>query len=304
VVGKNWAIASDAEITLEANPSSVEADRFRGFHSAGVNRVSLGVQSLHDSELKFLGRLHNVDEARRAIALAREIFPRMSFDLIYARPGQNPQDWADELDTAISLAADHLSLYQLTIEKGTRFFDLHERGKLNVPDDELSAQLYEVTQSAMNANSMPAYEISNHAAKGAQSRHNLTYWRYHDYLGTGPGAHGRLSLGGAKTATACAPNPEQWWQKVMDHGHGMVTNDKLTKQEMADEFLVMGLRLAEGISLQRYTAIGGSALNRSNREFLQQQGFLETLANGNLRATPAGFLVLDSVVSDLAVEQS
>lgn len=302
-VAKNWAIDADAEITLEANPSSVEAERFRGYRSAGVNRVSLGVQSLHNSQLKFLGRLHNVEEAKRAISLARNIFPRMSFDLIYARPDQKPEEWVAELELALSLAADHLSLYQLTIEQGTRFFDLRERGKLHVPDGELSADLYEATQQAMNAHKMPAYEISNHAIKGAESRHNLTYWRYHDYVGVGPGGHGRLSIDGKKLATACELNPENWWQKTMVEGHGLTTNEPLNLQEMADEFLVMGLRLAEGISLKRYNAFGATELNAKNQEFLISQGFLEVLANGNLRATPSGFLVLDAVVADLASEK-
>ncbi len=297
-----WAIDADVEITLEANPSSVEAERFRGYRSAGINRVSLGVQSLHDEQLKLLGRLHDVDEARRAIALAREIFDRMSFDLIYARPNQKPEDWIKELDMAVEMAADHLSLYQLTIEQGTRFFELREKGKLNLPDGNLSAELYEATQTVMNARSMPAYEISNHAVKGAESRHNLTYWRYQDYVGIGPGAHGRLSIGGVKTATACELNPEQWWQQVMVEGHAMVVNDKLTSHEMADEFLVMGLRLAEGISPQCYDAFGASPLNAENQNFLLKQGFIEFLANGNLRVTPDGFLVLDAVVADLAAD--
>ena len=301
-VAKHWAIDSDAEVTLEANPSSVEAERFRGYNAAGVNRVSLGVQSLHDEQLKFLGRLHNVEEAKRAITLAREIFPRMSFDLIYARPQQKPEDWVRELQLAISMAADHLSLYQLTIEQGTRFFDLRERGKLHVPDGELSAELYEATQELMNAHDMPAYEISNHAVRGAESRHNLTYWRYHDYVGVGPGAHGRISQDGIKLATACELNPENWWQKVMVSGHGMDLQEKLDAQEMADEFLVMGMRLAEGISLKRYQGFGVGKFNDRNMDFLKQQGFIEILPNGNLRATPTGFLVLDAVVADLAVD--
>lgn len=299
-ISKLWPIDSQVEITLEANPSSVEAERFKGYRESGVNRVSLGVQSLHDRQLKFLGRLHNVDEARRAITLARTIFDRMSFDLIYARPDQTPDDWINELELALDLAADHLSLYQLTIEQGTRFFELREKGKLHVPDGELSAELYEATQSVMNARSMPAYEISNHAVMGAESRHNLIYWRYHDYVGVGPGAHGRIKIDDTKIATAGELNPEKWWQKVMVDGHGMVVNDRLTSQEMADEFLVMGLRLAEGISLARYEAFDASPLNPDSSDFLIRQGFLETLPNGNLRATPNGFLVLDAVVADLA----
>lgn len=301
-IAKNWKIDSDIEISLEANPSSVEAERFRGYNKAGVNRVSLGVQSLHDKQLKFLGRLHNADEARRAIGLAREIFERMSFDLIYARPDQRIEEWVKELDMAIDLAADHLSLYQLTIEQGTRFFDLRERGKLKVPDNELAAQLYEATQDKMNACSMPAYEISNHAVKGGESRHNLTYWRYHDYVGVGPGAHGRLTIDGQKTATACHKNPEEWWQKVMVDGHGMEISEQLSRQEKADEFLLMGLRLSEGISLKRYKGFGASPLNAQAVDFLRQQGLVETLANGNLRASADGFLVLDALVADLAAE--
>ena len=302
-VSKLWAIESDAEITLEANPSSVEAERFHGFRAAGINRVSLGVQSLHDEQLKFLGRLHNVEEAKQAILLAREIFPRMSFDLIYARPNQKPEEWVAELEQAINMAADHLSLYQLTIEQGTRFFELRERGKLHVPDGELSAELYEATQELMNAHQMPAYEISNHAIKGAESRHNLTYWRYHEYVGVGPGAHGRILQSGTKHATVCEPNPEKWWQAVMVAGHGMSMQEELQAQEMADEFLVMGLRLAEGISMERYQQFGATPLNHNAIEFLQQQGFVEFIPNGNLRATPKGFLVLDAVVADLASEE-
>ncbi len=302
-VARHWPIDSNVEITLEANPSSVEAERFRGYRNAGVNRVSLGVQSLDDRQLKFLGRLHNVAEAKSAITLAREIFPRMSFDLIYARPNQTPHEWEQELRAALDLAADHLSLYQLTIEQGTRFYELRKKGKLHVPGGELSAQLYETTQMVMNAHNMPAYEISNHAVQGAESHHNLTYWRYHDYVGVGPGAHGRISNGKVKKATACQTNPEIWWQNAMANSHGLITNEDLDTQEMADEFLVMGLRLAEGISLDRYNSFGASSLNQSNIAFLQDKGFIEFTKHNNLRVTAQGFLVLDAVVADLAAEQ-
>ena len=299
-IGKIWSIDEDVEITLEANPTSVEAERFYGYSNAGVNRISLGVQSLQEEQLKFLGRLHNVDETRRAISLARENFPRMSFDLIYARPGQKPQDWLAELDMALDLTADHLSLYQLTIEAGTPFYDLRKKGKLVVPDDELAAQLYEMTQEKMNARFMPAYEISNHAIKGGESRHNLTYWHYHDYVGVGAGAHGRLTIDGVKIATACEMVPETWLKMVNQQGHGMVNYDKLNRQEMADEFLLLGLRLTQGINLERYNLFDVPPLNPSSIDFLTQKNFIETLGNGNLRATATGFLVLDALVADLA----
>src|SRR5581483_9580216 len=193
-VARHWSVEADAEVTLEANPSSVEAGRFRGYRAAGVHRVSLGVQSFNDGELRFLGRLHNVAEARRAIELARAIFPRLSFDLIYARPGQTPDTWRAELGEALRLAADHLSLYQLTIEDGTPFAALYRAGKLKPPDEDASADLYAVTQEVCDRAGLPAYEISNHARPGAECRHNLVYWRYGEYAGIGPGAHGRLKL--------------------------------------------------------------------------------------------------------------
>jgi putative oxygen-independent coproporphyrinogen III oxidase len=207
-IAKQWHMPDGIEITMEANPSSVEAERFRGYRAAGVNRVSLGVQALNDRDLKFLGRLHDVADALKAIKLARDIFPRMSFDLIYARPNQTVEEWERELREAISYAVDHLSLYQLTIEEGTPFFGLHKAGKLIVPDDDQSALLYEATQEITASAGMPAYEVSNHARPGAESRHNLTYWRYGDYAGIGPGAHGRLTRGSAKIATATERKPE------------------------------------------------------------------------------------------------
>lgn len=205
-IARQWHVPDGIEITMEANPSSVEATRFRGYRAAGVNRVSLGVQALNDRDLKFLGRLHDVENALKAIRLAREIFPRMSFDLIYARPNQTVEEWERELKEAVSYAVDHLSLYQLTIEEGTPFYGLHKAGKLVVPDGEQSAVLYEATQEITADIGMPAYEVSNHARPGAESRHNLTYWRYGDYAGIGPGAHGRLAIGSGKIATATERN--------------------------------------------------------------------------------------------------
>jgi putative oxygen-independent coproporphyrinogen III oxidase len=299
-IAGRWNVAPDAEITLEANPSSVEAERFRGYRAAGVNRVSLGVQSLDDAQLRMLGRLHNSEEAIRAIGLARETFPRLSFDLIYARPGQTADEWERELNTALGLAADHLSLYQLTIEPGTPFFDLQARGRLKIPDPDRAADLYELTAAITARRGVAAYEISNHAAEGGECRHNLVYWRYQDYAGIGPGAHGRLTIDGVKTATATLKNPEDWWQQAMVKGHGMDVFEQLTRDETADEMLLMGLRLREGISLERYVEISGRELDPARLSFLEGEGLVERLPGALVRATPAGFLLLDAIVADLA----
>ncbi|MCG6856819.1 MAG: radical SAM family heme chaperone HemW [Salaquimonas sp.] len=299
-VASNWTVSGDAEITLEANPTSVEADRFRGYHAAGVNRVSLGVQSFDDEQLRFLGRLHDVAQAERAIGLAREIFPRMSFDLIYARPGQTGEQWERELRRALALSADHLSLYQLTIEPGTPFFDLRARGKIRIPDQDSAAELYELTSEVAAEAGLPAYEISNHAAPGAECAHNLVYWRYLDYAGVGPGAHGRLTIDGAKWATATLRNPERWWQDAMVEGHGMEEFSQLLPMEAADEMLLMGLRLSEGVDTARFAAMAGIDLDEKRVAFLEGEGFIERLGQDRLRATPAGFLVLDAIVADLA----
>src|SRR5262245_7119163 len=299
-IARHWSVLPDAEITLEANPSSVEAERFRGYRGAGVNRVSLGVQSLNDAELRFLGRLHNVAEARRAIELARAIFPRLSFDLIYARPGQTPAGWRAELGEALTLAADHLSLYQLTIEDGTPFATLYKAGKLKPPDEDAAAGLYAVTQEVCDSAGIPAYEISNHARPGSECRHNLVYWRAHEYAGIGPGAHGRLDIAGVRRATATEKRPESWLMRVESLGHGVVTDEALTRAQVADEFLLMGLRLAEGIDPARYARLAGRPLDPRRVALLREQGAVETTATGRLRLTLAGFPVLDAVVADLA----
>lgn len=285
---------------MEANPSSVEATRFRGYRAAGVNRVSLGVQALNDRDLKFLGRLHDVENALKAIRLAREIFPRMSFDLIYARPNQTVEEWERELKEAVSYAVDHLSLYQLTIEEGTPFYGLHKAGKLVVPDGEQSAVLYEATQEITADIGMPAYEVSNHARPGAESRHNLTYWRYGDYAGIGPGAHGRLAIGSGKIATATERNPEAWLQRVEECGEGLVERELLDFEAQADELLLMGLRLREGVDLARWQTLSGRDPDPAREEFLIEHGFIERIGNSRLRCTPAGMLILDAVVADLA----
>ncbi|GLQ58167.1 radical SAM family heme chaperone HemW [Devosia nitrariae] len=299
-VARHWTLDKSAEITLEANPTSVEADRFRGYRAAGVNRVSLGVQSLKPEPLAALGRLHTVEEAVAAVRLAQSIFERSSFDLIYARPGQTLEDWEDELKEALWLARGHVSLYQLTIEQGTRYYDLHRAGKLVMPDEDLSADFYELTQELTAEAGMPAYEISNHARPGQESRHNLLYWRYGEYAGIGPGAHGRLVVNNQRHATAAEKLPFDWQKRVMEKGHGVVTDEVLTWEEQGDEFLVMGLRLKEGISPARFTAISGRRIAERQIADLKGYGFVETLPNGNIRVTDKGWPVLDAVVADLA----
>jgi putative oxygen-independent coproporphyrinogen III oxidase len=299
-IGKNWTVASDVEVTLEANPTSVDATRFRGYRSAGVNRVSLGVQALDDTALKELGRLHTAQEALAAVAVARSIFDRYSFDLIYARPRQTLEAWGAELKRAIAEAAEHLSLYQLTIEPGTPFFGLHKAGKLAVPDDDLGRDLYDLTQMICAGEGLPAYEISNHARPGAECRHNLVYWRGHEYVGVGPGAHGRLNIDGRRYATETEKRPESWLQRVETQGTGLIVDEKLAPGEVADEFLLMGLRLAEGIDPTRYSALAGRTLDPVRISFLREGGTVETTESGRLRVTLAGFPLLDAVVADLA----
>ena len=299
-IAREWHVPDGIEITMEANPSSVEATRFRGYRSAGVNRASLGVQALNDPDLKFLGRLHDVADALKAIRLAREIFPRMSFDLIYARPHQTVEAWEKELREAISYAVDHLSLYQLTIEEGTAFYGLHKAGKFIVPDEEQAALLYEATQEITASEGLPAYEVSNHARPGAESRHNLTYWRYGDYAGIGPGAHGRLTRGRDKLATATERNPEGWLAAVERDGNGMIEQELLGSDEQADELLLMGLRLREGVDLARWQQLSGRDPDPKREQTLLEHGFIERLGNSRLRCTPKGMLILDAVVADLA----
>jgi len=299
-IAKHWTIAPDAEVTLEANPTSVEATRFRGYRSAGVNRVSLGVQSLDDAALKELGRLHSAQEALDAVAVARSIFDRYSFDLIYARPQQTTDAWERELTRAIAEAAEHLSLYQLTIEPNTPFFGLHKAGKLNIPGEDLARDLYDLTQTVCAKAGLPAYEISNHARQGAECRHNLIYWRGHDYAGIGPGAHGRLTIEGRRVATETDKRPEAWLLRVEESGAGLTVSEKLTPGETADEYLLMGLRLAEGIDPERYSALSGRALDPARISILRSEGAVETTADGRLRVTQSGFPVLDAVVADLA----
>ena len=299
-IGKHWTVAPDVEVTLEANPTSVEATRFAGYRAAGVNRVSLGVQALDDASLKELGRLHTAQEALDAVAIARKSFDRYSFDLIYARPGQTMEAWRTELSRAIDEAAEHLSLYQLTIEADTPFAALHASGKLSTPDDDHARALFDVTQDVTAARGLPAYEISNHARGGAECRHNLVYWRYHEYAGIGPGAHGRLLIDGARHATSTEKRPESWLMRVEASGHGVIADETLTRAEQADEYLLMGLRLAEGIDPQRYAAFSGHPLDEARIATLRAEGMVERTDDGRLRVTREGFPVLDAVVADLA----
>ena len=299
-VGKHWSIAPDAEVTLEANPTSVEATRFKGYRAAGINRVSLGVQALDDDALKSLGRTHTAQEALAAVAIARAAFERYSFDLIYARPGQTPEAWSAELKRAIAQAGEHLSLYQLTVEADTPFAALHAAGKLNVPGEDAGRDFYDTTQAVCADAGLPAYEISNHARRGSECRHNLVYWRGHEYAGIGPGAHGRLDIDGERHAIETERRPEAWLMRVESLGHGVVGDDTLLRSQMADEFLLMGLRLAEGIDPARYERLAGRALDPRRIQILQQEGAIELTAGGKLRVTLSGFPVLDAVVADLA----
>jgi oxygen-independent coproporphyrinogen-3 oxidase len=299
-IAQHWPMASDVEITLEANPSSVEATRFAGYRAAGVNRVSIGLQSLDDGALRALGRLHSAREGLDAIAVARSVFDRYSFDLIYARPGQTPDAWAVELRGALAEAGEHLSLYQLTIEQGTPFHLLHASGKLTTPDEDTARALYDVTQMVCADAGLPAYEVSNHSRPGRECRHNLVYWRAHEYAGIGPGAHGRLEIEGSRYATATEKRPEEWLALVEARGHGLITDEPLTREEAADEFLLMGLRLAEGVDPARYAALAGRPLDDCRINILREQGLVEMTHAGRLRVTMAGFPVLDAVVADLA----
>src|SRR5216683_4493227 len=299
-IGRHWRVAPDVEVTLEANPTSVEATRFAGYRAAGVNRVSLGVQALDDASLKELGRLHSAREALDAVKIARRAFERYSFDLIYARPDQTPAMWSDELKLAISEAAEHLSLYQLTIEPDTPFFGLHAAGKLKTPDEATARALYDITQEVCAEHGLPAYEISNHARAGAECKHNLVYWRGEEYAGIGPGAHGRLDINGVRHAIATEKRPEAWLMRVEANGHGVITDDRLNSEERADEFLLMGLRLAEGIDPRHYTALSGRALDPRRIALLREEGAIIVDESGRLRVTQAGFPVLDAVVADLA----
>ena len=292
-----WTFANDIEITLEANPGSVEAGRFAGYHNAGVNRVSMGIQAMNDADLRRLGRIHTVDEATAAFDIARNCFDRVSFDLIYARQDQTLSDWRSELNQALNMAIDHLSLYQLTIETGTAFGDRYAIGKLRgLPGDDLSADMYEVTQDVCDSHGLPMYEVSNHAKPGSESRHNLIYWQYGDYVGIGPGAHGRLTVNNQRLATECEMTPGGWLAKV-HKGSAESKRTGLTRKEQAEEFLMMGLRLRQGLDVARYEELAGKPLNASARQYLTDIGMINDTGR-NISVTKQGFMVLNAVISE------
>jgi len=299
-IAAKWRLDSNAEITLEANPTSVEAGRFRGYRAAGVNRLSIGVQALSDPALKALGRRHTVDEALGAVALAASLFPRFTFDLIYGRPGQSEAEWRAELMRALDLVGDHVSLYQLTIEPDTIFERLRDAGKLDLPDEDLSLAMFQATRELTEARGLPAYEVSNHARPGGESRHNLIYWRYGEYAGVGPGAHGRLATAKGRLAQETERHPEMWLTQVETDGHGLVENSALSREEQGDEFLLMGLRLREGVDPRRFERLSGREIDRDRLKSLVEDGFIELDARGRIRVTPMGAPLLDTVVADVA----
>lgn len=298
-IAARWSMANDAEITLEANPTSVEAERFRGYRDAGVNRLSLGIQALNDTDLRRLGRQHSAAEALAALALARETFSRVSCDLIYARQDQTLASWQAELAQLLALGPDHMSLYQLTIEDGTAFGRLHAEGKLRgLPDEDLAAEMYEATETLCRRAGLAAYEVSNYAKPGSESRHNLIYWRMGDYAGIGPGAHGRLTLPTGRFATSTLRSPEEWLSAVATKENGEIERELLSDEDRAVEYLMMSLRLAEGSDLSRFAALRGKPLPEDRINTLIQNGFL--ICDGDtLTATPAGRLVLNRLLLEL-----
>jgi putative oxygen-independent coproporphyrinogen III oxidase len=295
-----WRHAPQVEVTLEANPSSVEAGRFRDYRAAGVNRVSIGVQSFNDADLKMLGRLHTAAEASAALDVAASIFERYSFDLIYARPQQSVKAWRTELKAALARGSDHLSLYQLTIEPDTIFERLNSAGKLAMPDADMGRAFWDTTQELTDAAGLPPYEVSNHARPGAESRHNLIYWRYGEYVGVGPGAHGRIVTPNGRRAQSTERHPEMWLTVVEADGQALVEDEMLSSEEQGDEFLLMGLRLAEGIEPARFEAVAGRKLDPARISSLVSEGMVEVTPAGRLRVSAEGFPVLDAVVADLA----
>lgn len=295
-----WTPANDIEITLEANPTSVEIDKFKDFSAAGINRVSVGVQALNDQDLRRLGRMHDAHEARRAIEISHRVFSRSSFDLMYARQDQTMAAWKAELSEALLLAGEHLSLYQLTIEPGTVFGARHEKGLLSgLPNDDTAADMYELTQDLCDAHGLPQYEISNHAQAGAESRHNMIYWRCGDYVGIGPGAHGRLTdSAGQRYATVCPSMPDEWLATAERAIEKMVGRELLRRDERATEFILMGLRLSNGIDLAEYEQIAGTPLSENKLHLLAGKGLLE-VSSGRARITQNGRLLLNAVLREL-----
>lgn len=301
-IRRHWPLANDLEVTLEANPTSVEAGRFHAFAEAGINRVSLGVQALNDADLRRLGRTHSAADARQAFDIARQYFDRVSFDLIYARQDQDLSDWQAELSEALAMAVDHLSLYQLTIEPGTVFGARHARGKLRgLPHEDKAADMYEATQALCAAAGYPAYEVSNHARSRAESRHNLIYWRYGDFAGIGPGAHGRLTLDGRRFATETFKNPEKWL-KAAEQSGGEASRHLISSEDQAQEYLMMSLRLSEGMSLSRFAELAGQDLNAEALARLTELSML-TVSDDIAKTTPQGRVVLNAVIAELLADR-
>lgn len=297
-IRESWPVSNDFEVTLEANPGSVEAARFAGYADSGVSRISMGVQALNDSDLRRLGRIHTVAEAKQAFDIARKYFSRVSFDLIYARQNQTVQDWRDELREALDMAVDHLSLYQLTIEPGTAFGDrLAQGGLRGLPGEDRSADMYQATQEICGAAGMPAYEVSNHAGTGAESRHNLIYWRYGDYAGIGPGAHGRITTDGQRRATEAWSNPERWLNGVQS-GNPEKIVAPVSPSDQGEEYLMMGLRIHEGIDPARYRALTGQDLPRGKLDYLEEIGMIAS-DGMRIRTTNAGRPVLNAVIREM-----
>ncbi|MFD2813744.1 radical SAM family heme chaperone HemW [Paracoccus aerius] len=295
-----WGFANDIEITLEANPTSVERNRFQGFADAGVNRLSMGIQALNDPDLRRLGRMHSVAEARAAFDVARSCFDRVSFDLIYARQGQTREAWRAELAQALSMAVDHLSLYQLTIEPGTAFGARAAAGKLrDLPDDDLAADMYLETQDICEAAGMAGYETSNHARPGSESRHNLVYWRQGDWAAVGPGAHGRITLAGGRFATEAHRAPGAWLHAVEGRGTGESLRELVPMDEQATEYLLMSLRLTEGLDEARYARLADAPLDEDAIRRLADLGMVER-RDGRLRTTREGRPLLNAVLRELA----
>jgi oxygen-independent coproporphyrinogen-3 oxidase len=298
-----WTLANDIEITLEANPGSVEAARFVSYAKAGVNRVSLGIQSLDPEDLRRLGRMHSVDEAARAIAIAQSTFDRVSIDLIYARQNQTLAAWRDELHRALDFGTSHLSLYQLTIEDGTVFGQMHAKNLLKgLPEEDLAADMFELTQDVTRQAGLPAYEVSNHARPGDESRHNLIYWRMGDYAGIGPGAHGRLTLGSVRLATESERMPGAWLDRTLKQPGAAETRDRLSPEERATEYLIFALRLTEGASLGRFAALAGAPLADASLDELTRLGLLHREAD-RIRTTRAGAMVLNGVLRALLADR-
>lgn len=303
-VRATWSLANDVEITLEANPGSVEAARFEGYARAGVNRISLGVQSLDARDLRRLGRLHSVDEAISAISLAQSVFDRVSFDLIYARQDQTLSAWRDELLWALELGTSHLSLYQLTIEDGTVFGQMHARNLLRgLPDEDLAADMFELTQEVTAEAGLPAYEVSNHARPGNESRHNLIYWRMGDYAGIGPGAHGRLTLASGRIATEADRIPGRWLERTLSRPGAAETIERLLAADRASEYLMFALRLREGASLSRFAGLAGDPLSPNAIAELVKLGLLEQDSD-RIRATNSGVIMLNAILRRLLADRS